>query len=325
MLIWALTDNRAGNNSQTVGLAQNLSENYQIKEISYNRLANLPNFLKFNSLIGMSTNLKEGLINAKSPDIIISCGRKLAKIAIFLRKYHKNSLLVQIMNPNISFNKFDIIILPNHDKNYQNPNIIRSFGSLTKINHKKLALEYHKFKDLLGNIKNPKIALLLGGSSRKKIFTLQTAIKLRKICQNISNNMNASLLILDSRRTDDLILQEFQNNLECNYKFFKYEFKKPNPYLAILKDADYIIATGDSISICSEISSLNKPIYIFSEKEFCSNKHLKFHKNLFDSKYARKLEDNIEVLEKYPRNILDETKRISKLIKVQYEKKNNNN
>tara|TARA_Y100000389_G_scaffold47840_1_gene43037 strand:+ start:8051 stop:9019 length:969 start_codon:yes stop_codon:yes gene_type:complete len=322
MIVWALTDDRAGNNSQTIGLAQTLSNKYKIKEVSYSKLANLPNFFPFCSI---NNNLKQELITKKSPDIIISCGRKLAKIAILLKKYHKNSLLVQIMHPNINFNKFDIIILPNHDKNYKNLNIIRSFGSLTKINYDKLESEYIKFNYLLKNIKAPKIALLLGGSSKKHKFTLKVAIKLRKICQDVVNNMKGNLMILDSRRTDGFILEEFKNNLECNCKFFNYDQKKPNPYLAILKDSDYIIVTGDSISMCSEIASLDKPIYIFSENIFCSSKHLKFHQDLFNNNYAKKLDNNIKILDNYSRNILDETNRIAKLIKLQYEEKINHN
>jgi mitochondrial fission protein ELM1 len=313
MLIWALTDDRAGNNSQSIGLAQNLSNNYQIKEISYNKLAKLPNFLQFGSLIGINSYLKQELINSKSPDIIISTGRKLAKIAIFLKKYHKNSFLVQIMNPNINFKKFDLVILPDHDRKYNSDNIIRSLGALTKIDKKKLELEYQKFNHDLKKIPKPKIALLLGGSSKKNRFTLNNAQDLRKICNKISNKMQGSLLILDSRRTDNFILEELQNNLNCNYQIFRYN-QIPNPYLAILHDADYIIATGDSISMCSEISSLDKAIYIFSEKTFCSDKHLKFHKNLFAKNYARKLDDKIGILENYQKNILDETKRIADLI-----------
>lgn len=313
MLIWALIDDRAGNNSQTIGLAQNISDHHQIKEISYNKLAKLPNFLQFGSLIGINSDLKQELINSKSPDIIISTGRKLARIAIFLKKYHKSSFLIQIMNPNLNFKKFDLVILPDHDKKYNYNNIIVSLGALTKIDQKELKLEYQKFSSDLKKITKPKIALLLGGSSKKNKFTLNDVQNLRTICNNISNKMQANLLILDSRRTDDFILEEFQNNLNCNYQIFRYN-QIPNPYLAILHDADYIIATGDSISMCSEISSLDKSIYIFCEKTFCSDKHLKFHKNLFEKNYAKKLDNKIEILENYQRNILDETKRIAELI-----------
>ncbi|MDA7705067.1 mitochondrial fission ELM1 family protein [Rickettsiales bacterium] len=313
MIIWALTDDRAGNNSQTIGLAQSLSQNYQIKQISYNKIANLPNFLTLSYLAGINSDLKKALISAKSPDIIIATGRKLARIAIFLKKYHKNSFLIQIMNPNLNFNQFDAVILPHHDKNHPYKNIIRSFGSLTKINHNKLKLEKKKFDNILNNITKPKIALLIGGSSKKKKFTHNNAQNLREICNNIANNMGANLLILDSRRTDKFIIPEFENNLNCNYQIFRYN-KTPNPYLAILEDADYIIATGDSISMCSEISSLNKAIYIYAEESFCSKKHLKFHQNLFKNNYAKRLDNSITILENYPRNILDETNRISKII-----------
>jgi mitochondrial fission protein ELM1 len=310
MLVWALIDDRAGNSSQTIGLAEKLSKDYKAQEIFYNKLAKLPNIVP---LLGIKPNLKNQLIKDKSPDIIISTGRKLARISIFLKKHHTKSILIQIMNPNLNFKKFDFVILPHHDKISKEKNVIRSFGSLTKINQAKLQLEYQKFQNILSQITRPKIALLLGGSSKKKKFSKEDAVSFRKICNNVTNNMKANLLILNSRRTDDFIISDFENNLNCNYKFFKYNAKK-NPYLAILQDADYIIATGDSVSMCSEISSLDKPIYIFSEKSFCSAKHLKFHQNLFDNNYAKKLDDSIEILENYDRNILDETTNIANII-----------
>lgn len=325
MKVWALIDNRAGNNSQSIGLAQNLTKNFEVKQIKYNKLANLPNLLKKFGIIGISNQEKARLINnPQQPDIIISTGRKLAIIALFLKKHYPKAFLVQIMNPNYNFNKFDLVILPEHDKNYPYNNIIRSIGSLTKIDQGKILLEYQKFQQKLSQISQPKIALLIGGSSKKGKFTPIIAQNLRKNCQKIANNMKANLLILNSPRTDDFILKEFENNLEKNNQIFKYDKNLPNPYLAIIYDADFIIATGDSVSICSEICTLDKPIYIFYHPDICSKKHLNFLKSLFNKNYALKLDENTEFLENYSRKTLNETTKIAKKILSIHEKNNNN-
>ena len=48
-LIWVLLDDRAGNNSQSLGIAQELGYDFIAKNISYNFLAKLPDFLKCGS------------------------------------------------------------------------------------------------------------------------------------------------------------------------------------------------------------------------------------------------------------------------------------
>jgi mitochondrial fission protein ELM1 len=90
--------------------------------------------------------------------------------------------------------------------------------------------------------------------------------------------------------------------------------KWPNPYFAALKAADFIIATGDSIAMCSEICCLKKPVYIFNPPQICSAKHLKFHQNLFEQNFTKKLDEKTEILENYSPQKLDETSRIAKLI-----------
>ena len=51
--IWILTDDRAGNNTQVVGIAEALSLPYEEKKLAYNSLVKLPNFIRGASLIGV--------------------------------------------------------------------------------------------------------------------------------------------------------------------------------------------------------------------------------------------------------------------------------
>ena len=222
---------------------------------------------------------------------------------------------MQIMNPNWDFAKFDVVILPSHDKKNQNHNVIRMIGSLTRIGDELLENEYKKFSDVLEKVSSPKIALLVGGSSKKGKFTNQIAKDLGKLVSEITKQMNGNLLVLNSRRTGEKITEILDQNLSCSKKFFKWKSQDwQNPYFAVLQAADFIIATGDSISMCSEICSLGKPIYIFNSPEICSAKHLKFHQDLFAQGFAKKLDEKTKILENYSTKKLIETQRIAELI-----------
>ena len=326
-VILVLDDDRPGNYSQAIGLAEALVKivpyEIQVKKIIYNGLAKLPNFLKIDGLMGIDKASKNTLLShTNPPKIIISAGRKSAPIAAFLKKYHSSNIKVfaaQIMHPNLCFDKFDAVILPNHDKASQQKNTIRIDGALTKINDDTFKIEYQKFAAELSKVNSPKIALLVGGSSKKGNFDAKIAQNLGEMVSKITSKMQASLLILNSRRTGDVITEILDQNLNCQLPatktFFKWQNKNwQNPYFAVLAAADFIIATGDSISMCSEICSIGKPIYIFNPPQICSAKHLKFHNNLFAGNFAKRLDGSVEILENYPTIKLDETARIAKLI-----------
>ena len=383
-IIWVLSDDRPGNYSQALGLAEKMAEELaeeiktgslpivQIKKITYNFLSKLPNFLKINGLLGIDRSSKASLLQTSqkpniprllqicknlprymgiptrlfhlgggtlcavknkkytrpkgSEYIIVSAGRKTAPIAAFLKNYYQ-AFAIQIMNPNWDFKKFDAVILPNHDSRSffgtKEKNVLRINGSLGRIDHHLLELEYKKFASLFDKISSPKIALLVGGSSKKGKFTIKIAQDLGKIISKITNQMQGNLLVLNSRRTGEEITETLDKSLILQYPqsktFFKWQKADwKNPYFATLKAADFIVATGDSISMCSEICSLGKPVYIFNPPEICSPKHLKFHQDLFEQKYARKLDENTKILENYPTKKLEETSRIAKLLANKY-------
>ena len=331
LIIWVLADDRPGNYSQALGLAEailrklynNSKARLEIKKINYNFLANLPNFLKIDGMMGIDNSSRKTLLSNKlSPNLIISAGRKTAPIIAFLKKHYQNSspFIVQIMHPNFSFNKFDLVILPNHDRYFggffnKPKNIIRIDGALTRISPQLLEAEYQKFSLQFDNIKQPKIAFLVGGSSKKGKFSQKTVKDLGFLVSKITNNMQAHLLAINSRRTGEDMTKILDENLLCSKTFFKWQKENwQNPYFAVLQVADFIIATGDSISMCSEICSLGKPIYIFNPKQICSAKHLRFHQGLFDYGLAKKLELTNTKLENCSAKRLDETENIAKLI-----------
>jgi uncharacterized protein len=314
-LIWVLADDRAGNSSQAIGLAESLNRPFEIKKISYSFFSKLPNFLKINGLIGITQNTKNSLLNQnQKPKIIISSGRKTAPLALFLKKYYHADFTIHIMNSGGNLNKFDLVILPKHDR-ISGKNIITSIGSLNRVNDELMADDYKKFASQFEKIKSPKIALIIGGSSKKKIFDINSAEILVKICINIAKNMNGNFLVTTSRRTDKTVIWKFKNELKkyCGY-FFEWQENLPNPYFAILQAADYIIVTGDSMSMCSESCATGKPVYIFNPNEICTKKHLRLHQNLFDEGYAHKLENGTTKLKTGDGKKLNETSRIAKKI-----------
>jgi len=321
--ILILADDRPGTSSQAIGLAQKLGLEFNILTISYSFFKFIPNYIFSKSIIRLSRKAKLDVKNIQhAPNIIISAGRRSASAALYLKKKFNNTpKVIQIMNPEINFKNFDLIILPKHDNISQenHKNLITTIGSLTKISDEEISLQKEKFANLFKKLTKPKIVLLLGGPSKNRIFSESSAIKLAKIASRVTNNMDGILLTLSSRRTTKKILTNFKENLKCDNIIFDWnDYKNNNPYLAALANANYFIISGDSVSMISECCYFQKPVFIFDEKNISSKKHRMFHKELINNNYAKKLKDSADKLEDYNVKKLDETSRISKIILENY-------
>jgi mitochondrial fission protein ELM1 len=305
--IFVLSDGRPGNDSQTIGLAKKISEKtefpYKIINISFDFL--LPNFLRKASLIGVSPDIKKKLREIKTfPKLIISAGRRLSPIALYLKKKSGGiSKVIQIMNPELSFDKFDFVILPKHDfckhSSFQatknNSKIIQIIGSLNQINQCSTEKEAKKFSSKFAKITKIKIVVFIGGDTKNTKFNTDSALILADRLAEVAKKNNAILLISNSRRTSDKLTNTIKSRLkenECEFEFFYYKdfagSDDNNPYFALIFYADFFVITGDSVSMISECCSTGKQVFIFDENKISSKKHTSFHQNLFDENYAKK-------------------------------------
>lgn len=318
--ILVLCDDRPGTASQAIGLAKEIGLPHKILKLNYNFFSRLPNFFLRKSLLGLDHETRQKIANLNYlPKLLISSGRRSAPVALFLKNLSKNrSKIVQIMNPNLPFSKFDFVILPKHDCHDERKisNLLTTVGSLTQVSDSLIASEKEKFAPWFQNIEKIKIAVLFGGNSKNTKFEKNTAIRFGKLLSKIANNMDAKLLILNSRRSGEELSEALKSSLNCDYDFFDWEkVKAENPYVAILGWADFFVITGDSVSMISECCATGKAVYIFDDKKISAKKHRKFHQSLFAQNYAKKLLHNATKLENFLPQKLQETKRISALIR----------
>lgn len=330
--ILVLNDDRPGNNNQCIALAEELSKEnnfkYQIVSVKYSFLSKFPNFIFKKSLLRIDENSRNRLndsIKNNYPKIIISAGRRLAPISVYIKEKSKNySKIIQIMKPQISSKFFDLIILPQHDLNDKknkriNDKIIYSIGALNSVNEANLENAKKKFANIFENYQQNKnkIAVILGGKTRNYQISDQTIVSLAEKLNKIFLKKDTIFFILNSRRTEDKITEIFLKNLKCQYVFFdwkKYQGEK-NPYQAVLAYSDQIITSCDSISIISECCSSGKATYVFDHLKSPSKKHKKFLDFALRNKLIKKFDFNKNNLKSFIPEKLQETKRISSIIK----------
>lgn len=285
--IWILADDRAGNVSQVIGLAEILALPYTQKNIHYHRSASLPNILRGASLLGVNQHLSDP-IQAPWPDLVIGAGRKTAPIARYIKKQSKNhTKLIQLMDPGYPKQDFDLIVIPEHDKPAPHPNMITSVGALHKVTPSQLEKLKPTWQKHFAHLSTPYIGVLIGGDTKKGTFTPLMAKTLAHDLSEIAHSFQASLLITTSRRTSQEAAAALKTNLTAPHYFYDVSTQTENPYFGILALSDFLIISGDSISMCSEGCSTGKPVYIYAPTALIPSKHLMFHQILYKHHCAK--------------------------------------
>ena len=110
--IWVLTDDRAGNNAQALGVAESTGFAVETKRVYYTKCAVLPNFLRGATTLGVAREtLNE--IKPPYPDFVVAAGRRAAPLARYVKKKSAGKTkIVQLMFPG----KAGLVTRPNYVK-----------------------------------------------------------------------------------------------------------------------------------------------------------------------------------------------------------------
>lgn len=312
--VWALLDDRAGNTAQTRGIAQALGFAFTEIPVTYTRLVQLPNALRRTSFLGIARSTKKALLDMDTPDVIITTGRRLAPLALALKRRFPHVFLIHLMHPDCPLDGFDCVILPEHDQPQPRPNVLTSLGAPH-------ALSPASLKELAAKATppcktRPIIAVLIGGDNKYGTMEVQ---EIDAIVDVLRPTMTPStfLHVTTSRRTSATCVQRLKQVLSTYpHTLYTYGNHATNPYPAMLGFADAIIVTGDSVAMCTESCATGKPVFIAITHATTSPKHQRFISSLFAKGYAKPL-DRFS-LSWHPEQPLLEAQRLAPLLRAQY-------
>lgn len=304
--VWVLADDRAGNVSQCLGVAEALGAPFLVKSIRYTPLARLPNPLRGTSLLGIDADTR-GALRPPWPAIVIAAGRRTAPVARWLKR-HGGARLVQIMDPGPpGRGDFDLIAIPNHDgrRPRQSSNILPITGAPHRVTAERLAAEALRWRDRLHHLPRPRIALMVGGATKSHAFTVADAEELARKAGGMARRAGGSLMVTTSRRTGGAAEAALLAALPKPRLVYRWSDGGDNPYFAFLGAADAVIVTGDSVSMCCEACATPVPVHIYAPGSGCAAKHTSLHAELYAAGLARPLGDGLERWSHPPLNAAD--------------------
>ncbi len=158
---------------------------------------------------------------------------------------------------------------------------------------------------------------MIGGETKEGNYSAQELQSLINKASKLANNLNGSLLISTSRRTDPTISQKLIQSIKAPYFFYDWHKEKleDNPYHGFLSLSDFFIVTGESVSTCCEALTTGKPVYIYRKEEVLYKKHIKFLDYLDKLGYTKYLNNQTTALKKWKYPPLKEAEKICQAIK----------
>ena len=187
---------------------------------------------------------------------LITTGRRMAGYSILSKIiYDKKIITIHLQNPKINPKRFDILIVPQHDK-ISAKNVIKTQGALSFFDLDDIKKSFKKIETRISRFDKPFTLLLIGGDNKRYKLSYSEYCKLLLEVRNAIQKISGSLFISLSRRTPrkvnsiiKLVFNSHKNNIcliDENKTF----------YPGILDVADYAIVTSDSINMISEIAQI---------------------------------------------------------------------
>lgn len=284
---WIVTEGIAGTENQCLGIAEALGLTPEVKRIALHQpWKSLSPYLPFEQSWSFIPALKPPY-----PDLLIASGRKSIAAARYIKKASGGkTFTVQIQDPRISPKNFDLVAVPEHDPT-RGDNVIVTIAAPNRINNKKIENAKVQFADILSTLPTPRVAVLIGGTSKAYTMTQET---MKKLCKQLKklDKQGYGLMVTASRRTGEENLTLLKKEL-ANTNAYLWDGTGENPYFGFLGWADFVLVTADSVSMLSEAATTGKPLYIIP-LEGGTKRINSFHDLLKQKNIARLFDGTLE-------------------------------
>jgi mitochondrial fission protein ELM1 len=271
-VVWILVDDRPGNTTQSIGLAQALGWPYETKQLQFTALAKLRNrWLRTYgaNLVGLD-KARSAELSPPWPDLLISAGLRTAPIARWIKKQSSGkTVTIQLGRKGGHVaDFFDAVVTCGYAQFPPHPRRIETTIPLTRITARSLVEASLEWEDLFRGAARPRVALIVGGSTSRHRFDARAARKLGEDLARLTAAAGGSIFAITSRRTGVEAEEALKAGLGREAHFRKWDpSNKANPYLAHLGAADVIVVTGESESMLAEAAMSGKPVYIYEIPE----------------------------------------------------------
>lgn len=242
-----LTDGRAGHEAQTLGVAEALGLEPDIRKVSPRHLYN------WLAPFAPADPGNEAAFAPPYPDIAFAAGRRtLPALRRLKRASGGTTFTVYFNRPATGLDAADLIIAPVHDR-FRGPNVVTPLTPPNRVSPARLAAARAMPDPRIAELPAPRVAMLLGDASG--------IVQDLDYIATVLIASGASVMATPSRRTDAATRTKIAAALAQPGGWF-WDGAGENPYFSMLANADRIIVTGDSVSMVGEAVATGVPVHV---------------------------------------------------------------
>lgn len=266
--VWVLVDDRPGNSTQSLGLAQVLDWPYDVKELHFTPLARwIKKFLgPFAATDRALDRPRSARLNPPWPDLVISAGWRPAQVARWIKRQSRgHTRIVQLGRKGGQVAcLFDLVVSCSYFRLPPHPRRIDVAAPLTQVSPERLAEAAAHWKLEGEQSSHPRIVVLVGGVTKRHCWDADIAHRFSEDVRTFALKLGGTIFLVTSRRTGTKTTTALQSPFGDNAHLHQWQpEQKSNPYLAYLALADVIVVTGESESMLAEAAATGKPLYIY--------------------------------------------------------------
>ena len=288
LTIWAVSDGRAGIAAQALGLAEAIARRTNARIVEKTVSLRSPwSWLPAGFIPAPLQALSVGSDTLKRPwpDLWIACGRHSLPFSMGVREWSNGKTkVVQLQDPRVNPREFDVVVPPLHD-GLEGSNVWPTLGAVHRVTPERIAAEAARYPTPLNTLPGPRMAVLLGGKSKRQDISARRADILARALVSLKEDEGGSLLVTLSRRTGAAARAVFEAKLKPHCALY-YDTNGDNPYFAMLAAADVILVTKDSVNMATEAAATGKPVLLLPVDGH-AGKLEAFHQQLLERGCAR--------------------------------------
>ncbi len=200
-------------------------------------------------------------------NLIISAGSSMAPVNLVLAKENMAKSVVMMKPGPFSARRFDLAIIPSHDRPERRRNILITRAGPNLISEDYVRQEAERLKGRINLTRGLRIALFIGGDNPH--YRLTDA-RMRQVLDNLiraAKELDAEILVTTSRRTPtticDLVRERLGEEQRCRLLVIASEANIEGVVGGMLGLAQIAIVSQDSIAMVSEAASSGRYVIVF--------------------------------------------------------------
>jgi uncharacterized protein len=260
-LIWVLKGLRAGDTAQAMHLALQLNGRVEGKQLSFNALHALPNWLAGPRVSHLTRDAQQ-LLRPPWPDLVVSTGRRTAAAALWIKRQSGGrTKIVLLGRPRMPLQYFDLVVTTPQYGLPLRSNVLEI--PLPLVGPKQESgPALAAFSQIWSDLPRPWILAVIGGGKFPVRLDARDLAGFGGALDRRARHTGGSVIVVDSPRSPEQAVERVGETITGPKWLFR-RGQSDNPYQPALALCDELVVTSDSVSMVTEMLLTAKPVSIY--------------------------------------------------------------